>query len=419
MNPAERLRVATDVAQAQWAKRCPKAAEAIARDVALIDEPHQAIRTLRGRLAARTQEAHQLGAQQVAAAGDAAGVPGITIRTTTDDAVIPDTLAESIRAAWHQANLHDDPLGFRRTRVDAITDHALSTAHDAGTGQAITRHPQVTGYRRVTRGGACPACFALITGRIEHDPEAFPRHPRCRCFMEPVIRGVNDHHAGRPTRDQQWAAMTPQQQDNLFTGTPATRAAKADLVRGGHVTLDDTVQYQPRRPGQRPLPEETTLTHLQLIATRGHVTRTGLVHPDHLALPANLTPAEAATQLRARLQAAAKASWELDDEHRSWALDAAFNRAVTMPNRAFSKALARHPEVVGPGLRPAVLSTVQAPIATSLDRVDPVARTVYVADDARATPTSKYLVVVVEFDGILGRAFTVWGARRIAGWMTK
>lgn len=417
MNPAERLRIATDIAQAQWAKQCPRAAEAIARDVALIDDPHQAIRMLRGRLTARTQEAHQLGAQQIATALGAAGVPGITIPTTTDDAVIPDTLAESIRAAWHQARLHDDPLGFRRTRVDAITDHALSTAHDAGTGQAITRHPQVTGYRRVTRGGACPACFALITGRIEHDPEAFPRHPRCRCFMEPVIRGVNDHHAGRPTRDQQWAAMTPQQQDNLFTGTPATRAAKADLVRGGHVTLDDTVQYQPRRPGQRPLPEETTLTHLRLIATSRHVTRTGLVHPDHLALPANLTPADAATQLRARLQAAAEKSWELDDEHLSWALDAAFNRAVTMPDRAFSKARRDHPEVVDTDLRAWALRTVQDADVSRRDR-NHDGRHVYSAVEPPGARSARS-IAVVEFSGIIGEVFNVFSARRLPGWMTS
>lgn len=223
--------------------------------------------------------------------------------------------------------------------------------------------------------------------------------------MEPVIRGVNDHHAGRPTRDQQWAAMTTEQQNNLFTGTPATRAAKADLVRGGHVTLDDTVQYQPRRPGQRPLPEETTLTHLRLIATRGHVTRTGLVHPDHLALPANLTPAEAATQLRARLHAAAEKSWELDDEHRSWALDAAFNRAVTMPDRAFDKIANDHPEVMRTtGLRRKALEIVQGTVQHAEDDDYPTRHRYW------GTIGGRVARILVEYppDTITGEAFNVF-----------
>jgi len=78
-------------------------------------------------------------------------------------------------------------------------------------------------------------------------------------------------------------------------------AQKADLLRRGDIQLSDLIAHQPRRDDSTPLPEETSLSALEAIATARHLVARGRLPDGILQMPANLRPSEWDALLRERL----------------------------------------------------------------------------------------------------------------------
>jgi len=174
-------------------------------------------------------------------------------------------VTSAVIRAWRKARaaaadgeqLH---TGFLRSELTRIIGDTLTDAWRDGQVAAMDAHPEIIGYRRITRPGCCGACLALANGDILPVGEPFEAHGRCRCTLEPVIADVNDSDWGRPTGAERWEQMSPGEQDETFAGHGGR--AKADLLRAGVITLEQLITREPRPPGRRPLTRETTLAEL-------------------------------------------------------------------------------------------------------------------------------------------------------------
>lgn len=264
-------------AQQQWDRAVTRVAGRWARELAGVDDPVVVAGTLRRMLSAETVNAAQHGVDQVDAIVTAAG-----LRPTPTPAVetsAPLSLVRTLSDEWRLSGASETRERWRAATLNRVINVALTDAWRDGTRAAIASDPRALGWRRVSRDGCCGACLALADGRIHPIREALAGHPFCRCIMEIVLRGINDGAWGRPTGLQRWAAMSEAEQDALFHGSGG--AAKADLIRSGHVTLADLAAWQPRDPNERnhrQLPREATLRELALDEDgRGALThRTGV-----------------------------------------------------------------------------------------------------------------------------------------------
>lgn len=139
-------------------------------------------------------------------------------------------------------------VAHRRPQRDALNAglaHAVRVARlevvDAGR-RALTdsmeAEPRVVGWRRVARLRACGACLADADGRT-HRPSAMLRiHSSCGCAQEPVVRDAPERKR-RPTGEETFRRMPPEEQDRLFAGRGG--AAKADLIRSGRASFPDLI----------------------------------------------------------------------------------------------------------------------------------------------------------------------------------
>lgn len=118
---------------------------------------------------------------------------------------------------------------------------------------------RITGWRRVTGAMPCGACLAASTGAVRRTSEVPPAHAACRCVAEPVVRGVRER-VHRPTGEERFAAMSPDEQDALFAGTGGRE--KADLIRSGAVALAALIAVE-HRPDARDTITETPLQALR------------------------------------------------------------------------------------------------------------------------------------------------------------
>lgn len=143
-------------------------------------------------------------------------------------------------------------------RVVRASRTEIVEAARASLADLMDRSNVIRGWRRVTSADPCGACLALADGTV-HDADELPEmHGHCRCTAEPVVRGVRDT-VQRPTGEQMWEQLTEQQQNRLFAGRGG--ADKAELIRSGHVHLNDLVSRE-RHLKWRPTITETPMAAL-------------------------------------------------------------------------------------------------------------------------------------------------------------
>ena len=184
-------------------------------------------------------DAARLGDRYITGYLRGAGIERQTTRVDVSDHVGRDsfgrTVARALESAptallWRLGSSHGRAAAMasglstatRATRT-AITDAARSAQ-----AAVMDSEPRISGWRRVTSSRPCGACLASSDGRV-HPAGSLPEtHDSCRCTVEPVLTGVPDRFR-RPTGQEMFDRMGPQEQDALFAGTGG--AAKAATVR--------------------------------------------------------------------------------------------------------------------------------------------------------------------------------------------
>lgn len=175
-------------------------------------------------------------AYRIAAAGD--GIAG----TVRDGATVSQALAGAAGATWlavASGRSIDEALLRARYLVGQVASTAVSDAAARETGhQAERSRGLMRGWTWVASGSdTCPACLSSQDGRTRPWSEGLRRHPGCSCIRSPVMPGVREL-IPRPTGEELFAAMTPEQQAGVFKAAGADKAA---LIRDGQATLADFV----------------------------------------------------------------------------------------------------------------------------------------------------------------------------------
>lgn len=99
---------------------------------------------------------------------------------------------------------------FQMTRITATQ---LADTDRGATQVAMVANPNVTMYVRVVHLPACARCIVL-SGRTYRTDFRFERHPACDCGMRSV---TEEEWRNIPTPQQMFDAMTPEQQNKIFT----------------------------------------------------------------------------------------------------------------------------------------------------------------------------------------------------------
>lgn len=99
--------------------------------------------------------------------------------------------------------------------------------------------PEVQGWRRVTSSRPCGACLALATRTIHSPTVNFRAHSHCRCTAEPVVADRAER-VRRPTGQELWDGMTPQEKAEFFAGRGGADKARLVDQRGLDVLVDTT-----------------------------------------------------------------------------------------------------------------------------------------------------------------------------------
>ncbi len=112
--------------------------------------------------------------------------------------------------------------------LDVVVRTAVADAGRAADSVGMISRPGVTSYIRVVEGGACSRCL-ILAGREYGVSNAFARHPRCQCGMEPVTR---DHKPTAQDPRKVFADMSEAQRKKTF-GEAAVKAidAGADIAQ--------------------------------------------------------------------------------------------------------------------------------------------------------------------------------------------
>lgn len=109
--------------------------------------------------------------------------------------------------------ISEDPLASMRVMESQLSGTAASQALDGDreTFMATFRErPQLVGYRRVARPGACAFCLMLASRGAVYDKNSadFQAHkPNCRCFASPLYAHEDDPEDVLALREQ-WDAAT-------------------------------------------------------------------------------------------------------------------------------------------------------------------------------------------------------------------
>lgn len=118
-------------------------------------------------------------------------VVGAVLRDGLDQAEL---YQRPFTTVWWRLSKGDDPAVARQKGLDraltiALTDLQLAKTHTARA--VLTAMPEVSAYRRVTRGDlSCPLCTTQL-GPFPAE-QLLPIHDRCSCDLEPLL------HASAP-----------------------------------------------------------------------------------------------------------------------------------------------------------------------------------------------------------------------------
>ena len=163
---------------------------------------------------------------------------------------LPKALSQAVGVTWlafSQGRPEREALGLGRLYVGRLAGRAVSTAAEKEMEhQAERSRGLVKGYEWVTVGDTCPACLSYQDGTVRPWSETVMRHNACDCQKVPAIVGVPDE-VPRPTGEDIFRSMTPEQQAAIFKSAGEEKAA---LVREGKASLSDLAQIE-RTPGGR------------------------------------------------------------------------------------------------------------------------------------------------------------------------
>jgi hypothetical protein len=177
---------------------------------------------------------------------------------------LPSALAGAIittKVALRQGRNQQEALRMGRNRaVRVIASEALAAPRDA-LSKLMAEEERVKGWRRLTAPGACGACLASTSGRLERKGAHLKTHRFCRCQSEPVVDGVREV-VRRPTGREIFDSMTPAEQAALFHGRGGEE--KARLVRSGEVPFEALIAPAPMKV----MPDDITEVPLTDLASR-------------------------------------------------------------------------------------------------------------------------------------------------------
>ncbi len=83
-----------------------------------------------------------------------------------------------------------DALRIARGRAASAANTDVALAARRGAHDAMARHTQIVGYRRVPNADACVFCLVASTQRY-HTGDLMPLHNNCRCAIAPIIGEID------------------------------------------------------------------------------------------------------------------------------------------------------------------------------------------------------------------------------------
>jgi hypothetical protein len=169
----------------------------------------------------------------------------------------------STRSALARGASPERGLDLGLARAVRATRTEVMDAGRSALAEAMVAEPRIVGWQRITTGAPCGACLALSDQGLRTTEEDLEIHPSCTCTALPVVGGVRD--TVQPlTGMALFESKTPAEQDALFDG--GAGAVKAQLLRGGDITLADLVTHH-HHPEWTDGVYETPLNQLPAAAT--------------------------------------------------------------------------------------------------------------------------------------------------------
>jgi len=178
----------------------------------------------------------------------------------------------AVRKALAAGKPYDAAMVEAATRAGAQTEADIALAHRQAAAEAMDRHPDVNGYRRVLTGASCDLCRVASTQRY-HTAELMPIHTRCDCRIAPI---VGDYDGGRIVNRELYRELKRDGTINKLGASrararraPAAQRAAANrrrqrsLLRAEELELELGVEADParaRRLGDRLRRERGNIT---------------------------------------------------------------------------------------------------------------------------------------------------------------
>jgi hypothetical protein len=145
----------------------------------------------------------------------------------------------TVKAAITGGIAFDVALRLGRNRALRIGAESMANAPREALHRLHERSSSVAGWRRVPVGPtSCGACLADADGSVHRERDRLKIHAACDCVAEPVIIGVRERFV-RPTGEQIFRDMTPDQQAELFQGRGG--AEKAKVLRNGDAPFSSLI----------------------------------------------------------------------------------------------------------------------------------------------------------------------------------
>ena len=137
-----------------------------------------------------------------------------------------------------QSARHGVEAGARSVANFASSE--IVAAADSELVRQAERRRGVRGWIWVPVGLTCAACLSYGSGTVRPFSERPPRHSRCNCIVS-IQMEDDPQTVTRPTGEQLFRSMTPEQQAASFR---TAGAEKAELVRSGRVSLADLMAVE-------------------------------------------------------------------------------------------------------------------------------------------------------------------------------
>lgn len=167
------------------------------------------------------------------------------------------SLATGVFTMLRSGHAPDEALGHAAFAVARLAGAEITSAADREVAHQGETTSSVTGWIRVVTGREnCAGCLADASTDVHSFDEPMLRHPGCDCTRS-VRLSDDPGTVERPTGEELFAAMTPEQQAAQFR---TAGEEKAQLVRSGEVSLADLLKVE-RHAGwadavvERPLAE--------------------------------------------------------------------------------------------------------------------------------------------------------------------